>query len=300
MSLHRLYVHDSRPGHLNQLKGLEEAIENAQASGSVQWLHHSQYKLRHILLGQSPHLQPKPDVVIACGHGTHLAALRLAALHRAQSVVVMKPSWPLNGFDSIIMPAHDDTPTTSNTHVLLTHGALNTVSLKPYQPAAIGLIALGGISGHYGWSSEQVISDIVRIIAQNPGLEWSITDSRRTPPGMLDTLSAQLPESVRIQPYPEAEAGWLAHTMSQAQQIWITPDSVSMVYEALSSGASVGLLRLPDRANNRITRAIDHLVADSQVHYVSESGQICTPTNPLPRLLEAQRAAQWLLSRLST
>lgn len=299
MSLHRLYVHDSRPGHRNQLKGLEAAIANEHVSGSAQWLHHSQFKLRHILLGQSPHLQHKPDVVIACGHRTHLTALRLAAAHRAHSVVVMKPSWPLNSFDSMILPAHDASDNVSSTRVLLTHGALNTVSLKPYQPAAIGLIALGGISGHYGWSSEQVISDILRIITQNPELEWSITDSRRTPPGMLDSLRAQLPDTVRLQPYTEADAGWLAHTMSRAQHIWITPDSVSMVYEALSSGASVGLLRLPNRANNRITRAIDHLVAHRQVHYVSESGQICAPTDHLPRLLEAQRAAQWLLARLS-
>jgi len=49
--------------------------------------------------------------------------------------------------------------------------------------------------------------------------------------------------------------------LCEADEVWVSEDSVSMIYEALSSGARVGLLPVPRlKPNSRVLRGIDELI----------------------------------------
>ena len=83
-----------------------------------------------------------------------------------------------------------------------------------------------------------------------------------------------------------------------AEVAWVSEDSVSMVYEALTGGARVGLLALPPRGGTgRVLRGLDRLLTDGWVtthaHWCEEGAL------PPPRLGfdEAARCARLILER---
>ena len=47
--------------------------------------------------------------------------------------------------------------------------------------------------------------------------------------------------------------------MQLAEAVWVTEDSVSMLYEALTAGCKVGLIEIDRIKDDRITRQIDQL-----------------------------------------
>ena len=54
---------------------------------------------------------------------------------------------------------------------------------------------------------------------------------------------------------------WIASHYAQSGQIWVTPDSVSMVYEALSSGAVTKVFYLsPSSTASRVRNGVDELI----------------------------------------
>ena len=80
--------------------------------------------------------------------------------------------------------------------------------------------------------------------------------------------------------------------------MWVTPDSASMVFEALSAGADVGVFDLPVNPKSRVGQAIARL-ADSQriTRFVRwcASGKLHPNLHPLA---EADRCAEWILEWL--
>jgi mitochondrial fission protein ELM1 len=51
--------------------------------------------------------------------------------------------------------------------------------------------------------------------------------------------------------------------LSSAIMVWVTEDSVSMIYEALSSGAQVGLLPMPRKSEaGRVARGVKGLIEE--------------------------------------
>jgi hypothetical protein len=64
-------------------------------------------------------------------------------------------------------------------------------------------------------------------------------------------------------PHEETSADWLPEKLAAAAEVWVTEDSVSMIYEALSSGARVGLLAVPrNHRHSRVLRGLEQLVVD--------------------------------------
>lgn len=53
--------------------------------------------------------------------------------------------------------------------------------------------------------------------------------------------------------------GWVARHLAHASAAWVSQDSVSMVYEALGSGAPVGILSVPRRHGSRKSRILSGL-----------------------------------------
>ena len=83
-----------------------------------------------------------------------------------------------------------------------------------------------------------------------------------------------------------------------AKNIWITPDSVSMIYESLTSGASVGLFDLRKSKKNRINNSIDSLISDNiVVPFIKWEKKNKLPANNLC-LDEAGRCAKIILDKI--
>ena len=62
-------------------------------------------------------------------------------------------------------------------------------------------------------------------------------------------------------PVDQTEPDWLPQQLQTAATVWVTNESVSMIYEALTSGAAVGVLTLPKLRESRVTRGIDSLIS---------------------------------------
>lgn len=299
-NLHIWIVGDGRTGHENQSLGLAEAITR-QASGAA--IHRIQlaagdgWFARWRAARAAATTLPAPDLIIGAGHRTHPTLLWLARRHRAPCVVLMRPSLPPRFFDFVIAPRHDFAgPEPPHPHLLLTRGAVNRVRPCDGPRDSRPLVLIGGPSKHHGWDGDGLHRAIATIATACREIE--VADSRRTPDGFTAKL-ANLPGVAAIHHHQSTPHGWLAGKLARAGDVWVGEDSVSMVYEALSGGARVGLLPMPRlRPEARVIRGVDQLAGD---HWITRF-EDWPPGDPLPAspavLAEADRAARWLLERL--
>jgi mitochondrial fission protein ELM1 len=85
---------------------------------------------------------------------------------------------------------------------------------------------------------------------------------------------------------------WLPNLLARAAEVWVSADSVSMIYEALSAGAHVGVLEVPARRVDRITAIAADLHARGLVMALGDA----MPAQPVT-LREAERIAGLILAR---
>ncbi len=209
---------------------------------------------------------PKPDLIIGAGHATHPSLLWLKRKHQAKSIVLMKPSLPLAWFDLCIVPEHDFKNAIHPGNVILTKGATNRVMGSAGEKNQ-NLILIGGPSNTHGWDEADILTALQEITLAG---DWILTDSRRTPMGFTKKLTTRFP-NLKIFPHTETPPKWLPFQLAKASQVWVTEDSISMIYEALSSGARVGLLPLPRlKANARVLRGLESLIAEGSLTRFAE------------------------------
>lgn len=289
---------DGKPGHENQSLGLAEALARLTpctihtlrlpASG---WMG---TRCKSAL--QQAKLLPAPDVILAAGHATHLPLWLLARRHHAPSVVLMKPSLPLRCFDVCIAPSHDFPQSKPPANVITTRGALNRVVLSQ-QPRTERLILVGGPSKLHQWDPRQLIDQLRTITADAPS-SWQLTNSRRTPVEFMSAAMAELPQ-VRFHPHETTPSGWLPELLGRCSEVWVTEDSVSMIYEALSSGAKVGLLHVPRaKSHARVLAGLQRLIAEGLLCPYEQWLASRTLAPPPFPLREADRCAELLLAQI--
>jgi mitochondrial fission protein ELM1 len=284
---------DGKPGHENQSLGLAEAmqrrvdchIHRISIAGKGGF-----FGRIRAALAQSAGL-PKPDFVIAAGHAAHLPLLWLARKYRSKSIVLMRPSLPLRCFDLCIAPSHDFPKNTTRKNLILTRGAINRVHASA-SPKTGKLILIGGPSKTHGWDDAAMLNMLKVITATG---DWQLTDSRRTPRGFLEQIKKQLPD-IEIFSCKETAPDWLPGKLSKAKEVWVSEDSVSMIYEALSSGARIGLLPVTRlHSHSRVLRGIDELVETGYLTPFSK-WQTTGHLPPAPETLnEAERCAEIVL-----
>lgn len=237
---------------------------------------------------------PKPDLIVGAGHATHPTLLAARRAHGGRAVVLMKPSLPRRCFDLCILPRHDGVA--ADTHTLVTDGALNRVRPATASDANHGLILVGGASPHFEWDSDALRAQIKRILARTPDMQWTLTTSRRTPTDFL-ALLPQHPK-LNIVPHTATSPDWLPEQLAQCGTVWVTPDSASMVLEALTAGADVGVFDLPVNPKSRVGRAIAQLVESQRITRFANwcaNDKLQSNTHPLA---EADRCAEWILEWL--
>ena len=283
---------DGKPGHRNQSLGLAEAMGRIRdvSIHLISLPHNVGIFSRIKKAREEAGKLPKPDFVMAAGHKTHLALLYLARKTGARSVVLMKPSMPCRWFDHCLIPEHDfQEGVKTSRNVILTKGALNRVTYDPGAKDGSGLILIGGKSSEFGFDGENLHKAMSDIVGQDEDMEWTMTDSRRTPAGFIESLKGL---SISTHPHQTTDSDWLPEKLRRASVVWVTEDSVSMIYEALSSGAQVGLLPMPRVKNaGRVAKGVEALVEEGRLcryELWQEKGELPTGGDVLA---EAERCA---------
>lgn len=290
---------DGKPGHENQSLGLAEALSRRVpcTTHDIPATHTSALPARWRATLAAARDLPSPDLVVGAGHATHGPLCWLAMRRRARSVVLMRPSLPARFFDFVIAPAHDfpGGPPSGNPHILTTLGAINRVRPCHGPREDTTLVLLGGPSKHHGWDAAAMRAMVTTIASTRPAVE--LADSRRTPNGFFDSLR-ELPGIHATHPHRESGPGWLAGKLAACRDVWVSEDSVSMIHEALSGGARVGILPVPRlRPDARVCASVDLLAADRLVTRYQDWKPGDSPaTTPNP-FAEADRAATWLFER---
>ena len=289
-------VSDGKPGHVNQSLGLAEALARATPSDihTLPPLPAWRAGLAWLLKRLPDSTRPAPDLVVGAGHATHPTLLAARRACGGRAVVLMKPSLPRRCFDLCILPEHDGVAADART--LVTAGALNRVRPATARDASRGLILVGGVSPLFEWDGDAIQVQSRSILARAPDLRWTLTTSRRTPAEFLP----QLPPAAHLEvvPHTATPPDWLPEQLAQSAVVWVTPDSASMVFEALTAGADVGVFDLPVNPKSRVARAVARLADARRITRFAAwcaSGTLHPNLHPLA---EADRCAEWILEWL--
>ena len=253
---------DGKAGHRNQVLGLTDAIGRiVQVDCHDIDVSRALSGIKSLLLGRLSALDdlPIPALLVGAGHATHIPMLASRRRYGGRTIVLMKPSLPLFLFDLCLIPAADELKRGPR-NVIITEGALNRVQPSQTLELQRGLILIGGSSSHFGWSDHDVLVQVKSVIESNPQIEWTLTTSRRTPMSFVAAWQASGCHGQMV-PVDQTGSDWLPKQLQCSATVWVTRESVSMIYEALTSGAAVGIFKLPELRTSRVTRGIDSLVA---------------------------------------
>ncbi|WP_342631820.1 ELM1/GtrOC1 family putative glycosyltransferase [Marinobacter alkaliphilus] len=290
---------DNKPGHKNQLKGLGNRLR-VLTGASLYWINAADYPvpLWRAFLGVAPAMDaafPKPDLIVAAGTGTHRLLLSLRRL--GKTLALMKPAFPLGWIDGAIIPAHDEVKAANN--ILQTEGVINTITpLARLTSKPEALILVGGQSEHFDWDGDAILNQITDLIARYPQWRWTITDSRRTPESSTERLAELESPKISVVHHSRTHDDWLSHQLSASRAVWVTPDSISMVCEAATSGVPTGLLNLNARANSRVANGIKRLADRGLVaHWADHASVMAEQAERHEQLWEADRAARWVAGK---
>lgn len=293
--MHIVYVSDGKAGHRSQALGLFQAMQRQQANTTFEEVSIHDlpiFSLINAFFSSKKSLfKQVPDFIFGVGSHTHFRVWLLGKIFKkAKTVILMKPNLPIAWFDYAVIPEHDGIP--ANSRVIVTRGALNPIRNENRHQKARILIALGGSSKRHQWNQEKVLLSVQQIVEHHPNSEIILTTSRRTPAKFIDILRQQsFAKYLQICPVEQTPQGWIFEEMQKAEAVWVTEDSVSMIYEALTAGCRVGVIAMDRLKQDRITNSVDVLLEKKFIANVSDINLL-----PEGQLLQE---ADWVVHQLT-
>jgi mitochondrial fission protein ELM1 len=212
----------------------------------------------------------------------------------------MAPDWLWRwGFDLCFVPVHDGLQAAKN--IFPTIGPPTLLINQGRHEAKRGLILIGGADAKsHDWHSEEIVANVAAILTRENDITWHISSSPRTPAATesaLAGLPARFPHC-HFFPYQKTPAGWVENEYHNSSQVWVTADSVSMLYEALAAGCAVGLIPVSwHQADNKFHRSAIYLAEHGYIRLFADwrQGQELRP--PPVFLQEARRCAEEIARR---
>jgi len=301
---------DGRIGHEKQTHGVLDAllektpidvekqhiVPSAQ-SAITNWVH---YLLAVVIpvtkSGQQGHI----DLIVGTGSHAHIPMLFLKRRQGGRVVTCMTPDAVLRKrMDLCFVPVHDNVQPGHN--IFTTIGPPGISTDKGIHESDRGLVLIGGIDNKsHVWNSEEVFSQVRAVIEKDTLKKWTITSSRRTPEEMCILLERFAFEKPEVE-FFRAEAtprGWVEDAYDRNESVWVTADSISMVYEALTAGCRVGIFPMKwKKQNGKFHRSEQYLIEANMVTNF-ETWINGTSGMVKPKLLnEAARCAEEILKR---
>ncbi len=310
--LHIAAFIDTRPGHVKQTRGVLSALSGLTqiAVTEVHVPHPGLFKqagewATWILSGgvtprECRPLDRAPDLIIGTGTHTHLPMLHFRRECAARVVTCMTPSSLLRKhFDLCVVPLHDKTPPADN--IFFTTGPPNTAGIPGRHESSSGLILVGGEDKKsHTWDSLDILEKVRAIMVAESDIFWTVSSSFRTPESMmamLEQLSATM-NNCEFFAAKDTRPGWIEDQYAASDTCWVTADSVSMVYEALTAGCRVGVFPVAwKKPDGKLARGVDGLVERNRVLLFEDWAQKNKDWGARRKLDEAERAAQEILRR---
>ncbi|MCP3928652.1 MAG: hypothetical protein GY705_06075, partial [Bacteroidetes bacterium] len=184
------------------------------------------------------------DLIIGTGTTTHLPMLCCNRQYKIPAITCMTPSRLLmSKFDLCFVPQHDGIPSGGN--IFATIGPPNRSLSEAIHDNKKSLILIGGVDEKsHQWKTQEIIEQVESLIKRDKTILWTISTSPRTPKNTEERLLeiSKDKENVKFYPFQETPPGWVEKEYAKNKTVWVTGDSMSMVYEALSGGCNVGIL----------------------------------------------------------
>ena len=232
---------DNKIGHEKQVRAILDNLaltedfdlEELTVSSPI-WLEFLLYLLRI-----KPNIDSIPDIIIGAGSKTNIPMLRYK-LHKTTKVIsVMKPQFFQKKFDLILAPRHDFKSIPENVYTYI--GSLAKVEISE-NLKDIGLIIIGGANKHFDFNHTNILSQINFITSLYKELDWIVFNSRRTP----EKFNTAIKDNDEIKKFVNIDDNFepLDDYISTAKIKFVTPDSVNMIFESLSSSGETFLFEM--------------------------------------------------------
>lgn len=308
---------DGRAGHEKQTRAILQALADmtdiSVKSRQVQvsrgaycknWLSYLFAFLKTPNVKQFP---TAADLILGTGTYTHLPMLlekkSRTKIYREPVYLVtcMSPEqFLLDKFDLCCIPAHDMVEPRKN--IFVTLGPPTPVMLPQKHQIDRGLILVGGIDRKsHRWENRRIIEQIRTIIQKNPDIVWTISSSPRTPEDTCNDLEniAMAMAQVNFFRSEDTPKGWIEEQYGINRIVWVSADSISMVYEALNGGCSVGILPVDwKKPDNKFERSLAMLRQKKMIlDYSDWQNGAGLPEPPAESFNEARRCAREILRR---
>ena len=258
---------DSKIGHEKQVQAILDnlaltqdlIIEEINVSNPV-WL-----ELFLYLLKIKPKQDLVPDIIIGAGSATTIPMLRYKTGNKTKVISVMKPQFFESKFDLIVAPRHDYKVVPDNVFTYI--GSIAKVNIN-LDLENIGLIIVGGVNKHFNFDDDYLISQIDFIISLFPDTNWIVFNSRRTP----KSFNERIKKNTSIQKFIDVTKNFepLNDYLPKAKFKFVTPDSVNMIFESLSSSGETYLFDMHCSKENKITRLIDEVKNNKYAGFLEE------------------------------
>lgn len=238
----------------------------------------------------------KPNLIIGTGRKTHLWMLLARLFYGGKVIVLMKPNLPTYLFDLVCVPTYEKLGNKRN--IIRTQGALNAGHFAQDSVLNRGLIFIGAPSKHYYWNHESVFKQIRHLVEVNPDILWEISTSSRTPRETVDALSELNLSNMQYTSFEDRDKYWLSGRLKIASRVWVTQDNLSMIYEGITAGSEVGVIRLKGKKQSSpIAQSIQQLIQDSLI--LTQSELDVNRLKSVPHFNEAEYCADEVFTRFS-
>lgn len=235
---------------------------------------------------------PKPDILIGAGHGTHANLILNRIKYGGISCAIMKPSLPLGLFDLCLLPFHDSVFRKKN--IFRTNGPITKLKPIKKNKKNEGLILIGGLSKHFNWSNDLIIKRVNEIVSKNQKLEIYLSNSRRTPKDFIVELRKKMNYPIKINEYEKQEPGWIEEKMITTKYSWVTEDSISMIYELISTGSDVTCIEL-EKKSSKLRKITNQLFYEKKINFMKKKNKKLIRHKS--DLSEADRCAKYILDK---
>ena len=307
--MHVVCLLDGKPGHEKQTLGIIHAL-GKKVPTKVTKIKIAPWFLWDSLLGVIRLTLPfssfqnsknlNPDILLCAGSRTHLQTLLYKKQYKVPAITCMAPDRIYRSkFDLCFVPVHDGFEQTDN--IVTTVGPPNCSINRKRHEETNGLILVGGIDQKsHTWNSGDILEKITEIVVREPGTRWLISSSPRTPDDtilMLEKMTL-LQSHVSFHNYKDTPPGWVEQQYDNSTVVWVTADSVSMIFEALTAGCKVGVIPVDWKKRlNKFEKSVAFLEANGFIlpfdTWVSKKDDWSEHDN----LNEAQRCADIIIMR---
>jgi mitochondrial fission protein ELM1 len=113
-----------------------------------------------------------------------------------------------------------------------------------------------------------LLEQVRTILERETSVAWTASSSPRTPQETIDAIEnlARNTGNFRFYRAGDTPAGWIEEQYKEHAAVWVTADSISMIFEAITAGCRVGILPVEwTHVQGKFKRCVDHLIENRWV-----------------------------------